>query len=285
METKIEVIVPERARRDLQNSDGKNFRKRNDGHIVRLSRAMRDKQWKLNGESIKYDRDGILKDGQHRFLACISANESFKTLVVYGIEDELNLDCGKKRSISDWLAHNGEKDCTILAAALRLQWRYDNDVLASFRNAGNHAPSNSDILQTLDEHPEIRNSTKQATRYKYYLPPSTMAFVHYNAWETHNKLADAFIDDLVKQVNLEENDPAFVLHKRLVENRRNIKSTMKPKVLLAAAIKAWNAYLEGRAITAHGIRWTEAGRGKEPFPDFYKPDGNELDDIDDRLTV
>lgn len=272
----IETITPEKAKEILEKSKGKNFRKKNVNDIKKLAREIKEGRWQLNGETIKFDEDGWLKDGQHRLHACIEANAPFRTAVVYGIDSDLNVDAGKKRSIAEWLAFRGEKETTALAAALRLQWRLENDRLNSFTNAGASAPTNAEILAVLERHSQMRDAVRIASRYKAYAPHSMLTFVVYNALQIDEEKARCFIDDLCKQTNLQEGDAALVLHKVLVNNK-TAKRRMTSKQMLVALMKAWNAYYSDLAITPSGLRFTERGRAAEKFPVFAK--SREQDEI------
>jgi hypothetical protein len=77
--------------------------------IISYSKDMRSNNWSLTGETIKFGKDGLLKDGQHRLEACIRADTPFKTHACFGIDPEVfqHIDIGKKRDGSDTLAMMG----------------------------------------------------------------------------------------------------------------------------------------------------------------------------------
>lgn len=269
MNAKFETITPERARVDLEKAQGKNFRKLHPQKVKPLARAMRDRKWEPNGESVKYDTSGILKDGQHRYQACIEANVPFNTLVVYGIESDLNIDNGSKRQLSDWLEHRGEINTTTLAAALRLQWRYENGKLWSFTNVGDQMPTNNELLDVLDRNSDIREAVKLSMKYKMSGAGSSLAFVLYNAMKTNRDLALSFIDELASQANLSENHPLLLLNQKLLKTKGQ-KVRIRDKYKLIWLIKAWNAYALGRSVTVAYYRFREVGPAAEKYPDFVQ---------------
>jgi hypothetical protein len=67
-------------------------------HVDYLSELMKNGSWKQNGETIKFDKNGFLIDGQHRLLAIIKANCSYEIGVVENLEDEalMYIDVGQK---------------------------------------------------------------------------------------------------------------------------------------------------------------------------------------------
>ena len=269
LSSKIEVITPERAKKDLEKAHGSNFIKLNIDHVNKYAREMRGGRWHPNGEAIKYNQQGILIDGQHRLSAAVKANQPFETVVVYGVESDINLDSGKKRTIADYLRHRGEKNAPTLAAALRLQYRYDQGTLESFRNAGKEAVTPQEINETLRRHPEIRKAVQWATRYKL-VSTSSLVFVLYQAMRRDLKLASEFIEDLCRQINLGENDAARVLHERLLRIRLDKQKRVDNRLILAILIKGWNAYYEGRGINAQQLSLRESGRNSESFPKFLE---------------
>ncbi len=73
--------------------------------------AMREGKWMLNGETIIFDKNGVLADGQHRLWACITSEVAFETVVVGGVLSDAfaSIDTGMKRSGKDVLHIDGMK--------------------------------------------------------------------------------------------------------------------------------------------------------------------------------
>lgn len=73
------------------------------------------------GESLKFDKAGNLKDGQHRCHAIIKTNMSFRMSVVTGISDKAMdvIDTGSKRTAADALALHDVKNHTVVAAIIK----------------------------------------------------------------------------------------------------------------------------------------------------------------------
>lgn len=95
-------ITPERAVELLGhgNVDNRPLRK----HLVkRMAQDIAAGNWRCNGESIKFDRNGRLVDGQHRLSACRAAHAPLKTFVCGGLDPDIfaTIDQGAKRDIRD----------------------------------------------------------------------------------------------------------------------------------------------------------------------------------------
>lgn len=103
LQVTIETITPQIAEAYLRKND--NVRKVTWGVVAKYAEDMKHGRWLLSSETIAFDENGYLKDGQHRLLACVKSGCSFQTLVVRGLEDGADsvVDIGKTRSPSDQL--------------------------------------------------------------------------------------------------------------------------------------------------------------------------------------
>jgi len=118
MRTEIKTITPEHAKllisKNLLNRNIQNRR------VLFYADEMKNNRWKLNGESIKISKSGMLLDGQHRLLGCISADTSFITLVVTDVEDSYmpTIDTGKPRTNSDVFKISGVPNSTNISSGI-----------------------------------------------------------------------------------------------------------------------------------------------------------------------
>lgn len=99
LEFEMQVITPDEARILLE----KNIRNRSISKslVKKYSKMMRDEEWYETHQSIAFDENGVLVDGQHRLLACIDANIPLRTIIVRNTKQNPYLDMGKNRSWSD----------------------------------------------------------------------------------------------------------------------------------------------------------------------------------------
>jgi len=82
---------------------------------------MRSEQWRLNGETLKFGRDGMLVDGQNRCTACVRSQTPFKTLVVFGIDSALfnTMDIGTPRNAADLFQTAGIANAALASSTVR----------------------------------------------------------------------------------------------------------------------------------------------------------------------
>src|SRR6478609_7346697 len=80
-------------------------RPRRSGDVSKYVGKMKAKAWAGTGDTVKFDRHGILRDGQHRMEAGALSGTGITTLAAFGIDDAAVsvLDTGRKRSGGDAL--------------------------------------------------------------------------------------------------------------------------------------------------------------------------------------
>lgn len=115
----IETITPLQAEAYL----GKNsFNRRIKPEVVDgYMRDMQNGKWALNGDAIRFDKNGLLLDGQHRLLACIKSGVPFTTYVITGLDTDVfdTIDNGCKRSSGDVFKIRGVANYSNTSAIVR----------------------------------------------------------------------------------------------------------------------------------------------------------------------
>lgn len=268
-------VTPALAEKWLaQNTHNRNLR---DKAILAYARDMEAGHWAENGESVKFSKGavlllegqpplygGTLLDGQHRLQAVTLAGVTVKLLVVTGLEHHTQetMDDGRKRTLSDALALRGEQNAVSLAAVLRraLMWTQ-----GQYRNTGAYTPTNTECLTFLEQHPETRESAAMAKhlRVPTKLPSSVLGLTHWVFTRIDAEDSAWFFDRLGTGANLEQYHPILTLRKRAQEIDKD-SGRVPEDVLLAFAIKTWNAYRSGEQVKQ--LRFKPGGATPEKFP-------------------
>lgn len=103
----VETITPQVAAKYLQQNI-KNYRPMSRAKIKQYAEDMKTGRWQLNGESIQFDENGILKNGQHRLSAVIMAGVSIKMTVMRGVAEDVTVyDLHTKRTALDVATASG----------------------------------------------------------------------------------------------------------------------------------------------------------------------------------
>lgn len=256
---RVEIITPVRAG-DILGRNDRN-RKIASAVVEKYGRDMKSGAWVLNGQTIKIGASGRLLDGQHRCAAAERYGVSFPALVVEGLDDDVfdTFDLGQRRSISAILRDREETNTANLAATLRYVWLIEKGYM-TLRNV---APTISELLDTLDRHPEVRESVKFITRVRDVTSSIALA-LHYFFSRVHKEKADEFLERLGDGVMLGAGSPILRLREILLADRANLKRRLSDSEKAALMIKAWNAHLADQAV--RNLKWQTGGERREDFP-------------------
>lgn len=222
--------------------------------------AMLRGEWTL-GDSIKFDVNDDLIDGQHRLMAVIIAAETQPDIVIdfvvtydLPVEAAEHLDQGLKRTVPDMLQMTGEKNTLHLSAAIRLVHNYDED-----RATGR--PFNMDIwrrktftrdqaFKTLEANPRLRESVALAQSVSTILIRSSAAAALYliqREWDAD--YVSAFVEGIASGAGLDKGSPILALR----ETMRRVKDRYKGVTRrdggvedMAFTILAWNLWIKGK---------------------------------------
>ena len=104
------VVTPEFAKETIKKSE-KHFKNRhiNKSTVKMYAKDMANGDWFRNGETIKFNPEGFMNDGYHRFNAVIESNVTIEFDVAYNVPDDLvpTIDVGRGRSVEDILDFYG----------------------------------------------------------------------------------------------------------------------------------------------------------------------------------
>lgn len=263
-------------------------RKISASNLNRISYKLLNKHWiNLNGDTILFDCNGNLIDGQHRLLAIIKTGIPIVTFVIRGIEASIfyGKDKGKNRSISDTLSMLDYSNTNVLAATLKLLWMYKNNSLKQIglrlnvSGKVNREFDDRNAVNLLKEHKHlnisIANSLKLYRKQNIHLfTASMLSFYFYILPYIEPKDAITFLETIVG-IKENINTPMQYLIKRAFSSYKTPLYRDKLSVIEFYAItnKCWNCFIQGRHINSiRGISW----KYKEEFPNLQNEDGVEV---------
>lgn len=242
----ILVISPEMAGDWLEKNT--HNRTQSPYWVRSLSDRIKRGEWVYNGESIKFNRHGVLIDGQHRLSAVIESNTPIRSVVVWGAPDNAfeTIDIGKRRTISDSLSLFGEHNTNVLGAALSWQWRYENNLMA-YRMSMGKRPTTHQVMEVLAQHPGLRESVRKAEGIKSLITTALCAFLHYQFAQRDEDKAREFFESLLTGNNLENDNPVYRLRERIIKDKIG-KASLPKEEIAALTIKAWNSFQAGKKM-------------------------------------
>jgi hypothetical protein len=222
-------------------------------HIIQ---TLRLGHFMCNGETIIFDEDGNLCEGQHRLTAVSVTGIPIVCVVVYGVSRKAmdTLGCGKTRTVGDVLGMEKHKNHNQLAATI-------NAVHPFLQGEGrNINKNNSDKFtaviakEILAENPEIVASVAFGVKHRKETPitHSTLATIHFLTTSFGGEVGKRFMDGFVSGVGLQSGSPILIVRNFLTRRKIEAKfSKLRPDnahYVIATLIKAWNAYATGRKL-------------------------------------
>jgi hypothetical protein len=247
METKVMTITPQMAEQFLL-SNNKN-RVVNARRVNLYAHEILQGQWKLNGESIKFDKGGNLVDGQHRLKAIVAAKCPIESIVVFGLDSEVmaTIDTGKPRNSGDIFKLNQILNHTTIAAAISkyLSFKSGSQSLSSHNRIA-FKISIQDELDTYNMRPDYwQNVFHEASRFydKNYRIISKSDYVATYAYFNDffdSKIIDSFFSTIYEKQGV----GLLILDKFLSDI--NSKRKMLPTEKTALLFKAFMFFVNGK---------------------------------------
>tara|TARA_R110001606_G_scaffold381963_1_gene543490 strand:- start:1285 stop:2166 length:882 start_codon:yes stop_codon:yes gene_type:complete len=150
----IVYITPEIAKHYLTYNT-KN-RTKSDKGITFLTQQMQKGLFIENGESIVFDKNMKLTDGQHRLMAIIKSGKAYHIPVVKGVnvKSMATYDTGRNRSSADVLSINGYQYPTLISAFIKLIYKYE-------KKGSKQASASSYSRTEVETNQQILNYCKQ----------------------------------------------------------------------------------------------------------------------------
>lgn len=242
MKTEIMLVTPELAEKWLSYNTGN--RSVSDARVTFYSQELIQSRWQLNGESIKFDTDGRLLDGQHRLMAVIKSGVSLKTFVVHGLPTSVftTIDTGKGRTGRDALKINSVENATNISTGIK---RF---LILKTGFTKQRRVSNSEVIDEYNSRPEYYQSLFCRGQQFYnsnhrILSPGD--YIGFYAW-FHETYSEDKVDGFFK--NIEDSvGVCGLLYNRLLDDVISKKKLIRVEKT-AIIIKAFKFYLSGNPI-------------------------------------
>lgn len=246
---RLMTITPDEARQLLTLN--KHNRKPRVKDVRSYSRDMKTGNWRLTGDTLKFSKNGLLSDGQHRLLGCIEANTPFQTYVVFGVDDDVQayVDKNVKRTLGDTLKLNGWENVNRAGAVgmMAYKWLQFDGPVRNIRGAV--TVGITEVLQFMEGNRALVMEATHSPDGAKYLPirPSAWGAVYFRLKHmgVAQQTIDNFFDAVKTGANLSEGDPRLTLRNWFNSTGRNSKEADQH---ILAITKAWNAFARGESM-------------------------------------
>lgn len=239
-ELEIVRVTPDLAAEWLEKYNDGN-RRLSRSVIATYARDMLNDNWRLTHQSIAFDDEGRLLDGQHRLAAVVEADVPVDFTVQRGWDRETFsvVDTGFKRAASHFI---DAPNSALMAAAAR--------ILATIKDGGppgvvSARATPQDVLAAFHEWPELIEMRTNVERVYEDTRISKTLHLVVLAQAQRSRYADAipaWADGLASGVDLSDKDPRRLLRQRWMRELRYLNSSMGRGTGYALIVKAWNAF-------------------------------------------
>lgn len=256
VEYRLVYVTPTLAEQWLDHNDNNRKIRRSD--VEKLKRDLTAGKFLENGDTFRFDVDGILIDGQHRATAIYESGIATHAVVVTNLphEAQRTIDDNLKRTMADHLAFEGEAQGAVLGSITRRLIMWERGYT---RNTGQHKPSVQEQFEFIASNPEIVDVVAAINRYrrKRLLPPSIIGL----GWWLFSRIDQEQCEEFFSRLNdgfmLEPGNPIAALRDKLIDINAQ-PGRIPEDFILALTIKTWNAFRDGRSIRALRFNKTEA---------------------------
>ena len=206
------------------------------------ARSLTSDDWMVTGQSIKFSASGRLIDGQHRLAACAKSGKPLKSVVVYGLEEDVfhTFDVAINHTYARILADAGSDRPKAMQSVLRNLWAYREHGLGTSKAK----PSHADLDSILEEWPDIDlyadAAAKLVSSYGLTIDQliTLMAILH----RIDDDRATYFFDRFKVGGGIGKGSPIWELRRIL---GKSAGERMKPWHRPAVVLMAWNAFVDG----------------------------------------
>ena len=250
--SRIITITPKFAAWLLETYNTTGNRKRKPARIRRYAEAMEHSDWLLTGEPLIFGRHKLL-DGQNRLMGSVHSDKDFRTYVVFGIDDNVfeAINSGASRSSVDAFYIGGVPNYGVVSRAVRWLMIYANGNPQSRASYSNQ--ETWQFFKDKVDRDAMEQAVARALMANKAVPAGPLA-AHFYLFEkksptTAKKLA----------IDFDKNQHgARKLTTMLQKARKENLGRLNDVWINALLVQTWNAYREGRQVTASDLKFNDA---------------------------
>jgi hypothetical protein len=216
---------------------------------------MRNNRYIENGESIVFDKDGQLKDGQHRLKAILRTGLSYFIPIVRGVgkQSMATYDTGKNRSASDVLSLNNylyPNAVSVIIKSINTYCIKQSQRGSSSASGRKESLTNQQVLSYCEDNYDwiLEIIQKSQPIYESSKPRVlTLTNLSLIAYIIGGEKPDSRVFDFLKNLvglRKEQGSAASYLYTKLLNSKIN-KDPLNFFWILGMTVKAWNYYSEG----------------------------------------
>lgn len=257
---RLVTVTPKQAADWLETTNGHN-RSLSTRYVDRLTQAFERGEYLFTGDTVKFDTEGNLIDGQHRLAAVVQYSKPLPMLLVEDLPFEVIhvIDAeARSRSLGDVLRIGGMKNAKALAAVIKTLWPMEIRGLPE--SGGDQRLTVQQALEFIDRRPSLEQSTVEGRRLAA-VDANPLTAAEFGAfWDILTVANPREAIDFIENVAFgggERNGNAVIVRRRI--HKHMLTEQHRSKVyVMTLFTKAWNAEMEGRVLSRYVIRDDDA---------------------------
>ena len=244
------MVTPEKAKTWLEkNTNNRNLQKKG---VQKLVNDIKAGRWVFNGESIKFDKNGCLIDGQHRLAAIVESGVALPLLVVNNLDthSQQTIDIGRARTTADMVRLLQIPNPNVIAAAANVIIRFDRNYNVLWQ--GWNAPTKTEVTQFIQNNSgELQFAAQFGRAAKTYVGIRESVYTAF-AFEVMKSSQfyrfEDFHEGLCTGSNLQVGDPRLTLRNQTMRDRGMGTKNFSQQQAMAWTVKSWNNWLIGKPL-------------------------------------
>ena len=255
-DVKWEKITPEIASVYLQVNTGNRILRKY--HVKSIANDIKNGNFEITGQSIVFDSDGKLVDGQHRLSAIIESNCAVNMLVVRGVKvGTHNIDVGLKRTMRDVATMFNSNDCLLkdsntTSAAI---------LLANIANNKKSKVTNDEAFSLIQKYRDsfeytYKNIQCKATKTIRGIRTASIVAaitVLHNKLKNDTSNLDRFVSVLVSGFMDSDEDKQVIVLRNWIISRNGSNNYSDRVKVFKAVLLAYKKFTENENLTASAL--------------------------------
>ena len=222
--------------------------------IKEYSVLMQNGKWLHNGDSIRFDKNGNISDGQNRLYAVVKSSTPIISNVETGIDVEAfdTIDIGKRRTGADTVYMYGIRSSNIVAAAIKLIMNIEDGNIGLRVSYSNSQISDFILAKGEEEMEKLVHFSSLGKKYSKSLAGGVSAGTYcalLYLMNAKNPKANDFFEQLynLTTIGIGKGNPIRTLYDKLF-TRSSESRTMRNEYKTVFIIKAYNAWVKDKKL-------------------------------------
>lgn len=221
--------------------------------LAKLVCDQQEDRWLVTGETIKFDWDGRLIDGQHRLTAHVKTGTSGWHLVVRGLDPQVQsvIDANANRNARDALFFNDvEGNRPVIAAVAKIDLSRRAGKLQTAADTNTLSVTNQQVVDWYIENKDVERAADKINKIHRHIgsSPSALAYCYMVLSRIDGEAADEFFDAAAEQRTRGLGDPRLTMLRTFARDREQKGGAASNATQIFYIFRAWNAWRQGQEL-------------------------------------